>query len=198
MLTKRKAPWVVLFLGVFLLPLIFTRLPILHHDSGQTPFPVVNPRTGDTSREGKRATTKTVASSLAMDHGLRFNAHPDEAPDWTIRFGGEFWRLRTSSNAISASPVEFGKAIERVMHAFFPSSSGSDATVRAKSYQASLNLEGLRFFPSAPAIGIDPERPACGTFRTSAIRLAGQSLFTSREPVPARAIIGNTAQTQTS
>ena len=133
-----------------------------------------------------------------------------EAPVWTIRFGSEFWHRRSPAPALRTAPQlsasglspQFARdAIDRVAHAFEPTPNRSAVQVSDVSYRATVNGEGLCFFPAvspddvaqkASASAVDPALQA--RFCTRAVRRGSRLVYSGALGSGGWCVTGNTAQ----
>jgi len=147
-----------------------------------------------------------------------FCQHPSEAPAWAVRYGKEFWHRPTTdkrghhpiNNATQPSvslpaSIDLGDVIERVSHAF--TNDDSTPRVKAATYEASFEADGLSFRPFPPQ---EPSHPSDGleensvssadypqpaaVFRTVAVRLGSRTVYAAGEALPIWSVLGNTAQ----
>ena len=97
------------------------------------------------------ASTNALAKSPAGVPGqFTFCQRPEEAPDWAVAYGREFWRPGGSR---PPGNIALNDVVERVNHAFTAEAATQRPSLRAKSYAATLDGVRLRFSPYVPPGG---------------------------------------------
>lgn len=193
--------------------------------------PIVAPASADDSDPARPVARRASAAAAAMEPAAKLTAYadPDLAPAWTVPFGAEFWRRETPEESGTAKAHDaasllrpsfnLGDVMERVRHAATMDSATGQAEVRAESYAAKFDGEGLRFSPHSPAESTaeasaarearrssrraqeatPPAPPVAdpGTeirFRTLTVQRDGESFYSADRDAASWSVAGNTAQ----
>ncbi len=144
---------------------------------------------------------------------------PHQAPAWTVKFGGEFWRTREpfqkdtsrvgaqnrdrsadlqSSAAPQTSPLlsfDVDELADRVSHAFRLDESSGTVMSRSRYFEARVGQEGLRFRPAREKPDSNFSAPGAeARIRTASIQQSGGPLVCLDGHSIDVSIVGNTAQ----